>query len=312
MTGPQDARLLEFQRRVEEWSDRKRLKGKSADAIEAFEELNAQSNGLVSPWPELAAYRLAMLLLRRGEGADLERIDVLLTRASRCIQLGPRPLLYLLGVLHRRRLSSKVAEAEVLEQRVDRAFEEARSRTDHRGSRDGEPVRRLQDEVFNMLELAAVFLGREMDDLDGRDGPFGGLGLSQRPGWQILGNSNSRCIIRYPYELAVCEIEAQRERDRSLILVREPAGGAFEYWLPDGDGWCNSRSSPPWIVLRWTLQATPVDATDAANRQTLKRARDWFVEHLGHPWTEGSFSEGLSLGPSPPVMIVTQVSRRGS
>lgn len=312
MSGPQDARLLQFQRGVEESSDRKRLKGKTADAIKAFEELNAQSDGLVSPWPELVAYRLAMLLLRRGESADLRRIDELLTRASRCVQLGPRPLLYLLGVLHRRRLSSEVAEAAVLDQRVDQTFVEARSRCDLRGFREGEPDRRLQDDVFNMIELAAVFLGREMDDLEGRDGPFGCLGFSQRPGWRILGNSDNGSTIRYPYELAVCEVEGQRERDQSLFLVRELTGGAFSYWLPDGEGWCNARSNPPWIALRWALQATPVDETDAANRQTLKRARDWFQEQLGHPWIEGSLSEGLRVGPSPRVMFVTQVSRRGS
>lgn len=321
MTDARDVDLSTFKKRVSEWSDHKRLVGQTDRAVAVFEQLAAESersSAIVSPWPELVAYRLAMLLLRRGPSADLARVDALLERAQECEALGPRPLLYLLGVLHRRRLASTPHAAAELDRRLDRTFEAASLKTLARQSAGNWSAHRLQDDVFNQLELAAVFLGRDMQDLEGRDGPFGALGLDERVSWRIVESGpGARSLIRYPSSaLAVCEVEARRSFDPSLFLIREEEErGHFSYWLPGGEGWIRDTTSPPWTALEWALAIKAPPAVDQApastNRQTLKRAREWFTECLGVPLIEGSLSDGLTLPPSPPILFVTRMSRRG-
>lgn len=301
-----------FEDEVQDLSNKKLMREGTEVAIAGFERLLERSEEGVSPWPQLAAYRLAMLYLRRGAGADLARVDALLSRASECRALGPLPRLYLMAVLHRRRLSVKGSERATLDDRIDLVFQIAREElAQRRGPGRDELDPRLQDGVFNMLELAGLFLGRDLSDLEGRDGPFADLGLIASKAFRIYDSADpSRPDLRYPYTLAVCEVEALAERDPGLLLVRDDPKevGQRHYRLPGQRGWTRATESPPWEVLLWALTGLRRETSTEAQRQTMRRARRWFEEHLGHGLIEGSASEPM-LAPSARVLFVTRVSR---
>lgn len=301
-----------FEDEVLDLSHKKLVRGGTEEAIERFERLLERSGEAVAPWPQLAAYRLAMLYLRRGAGADLARADALLSQAAECGALGPLPRLYLMAVLHRRRLSVKGSERATLDDRIDLVFQISREQlAQRRGPGRDELDPRLQDGVFNMLELAGLFLGRDLSDLEGRDGPFADLGLIAPTHFRIYDSGDpSRRDLRYPYTLAVCEVEALAERDPELVLVRDDpkGGGQRHYRLPGQRGWTRATDSPPWEVLLWALTGLRRETSSEAERQTMRRARRWFEDHLGHELIEGSASEP-TLAPSPRVLFVTFVSR---
>jgi hypothetical protein len=106
-----EARRTEVDRLLRDCTDSKLLRGGTPIATEyaerAYKFASAEPE-LPAPWPQLAAYRLAHLILRGAPtGDDLDRADQLLARAAGGVKhggsnpLGPLPLVYRLAVLHR-------------------------------------------------------------------------------------------------------------------------------------------------------------------------------------------------------------------
>jgi hypothetical protein len=210
--------------------DQKVLARGSARALEHARKAYRLANDeprLATPWPQLAAYRLAMLQLRTRE-CSFEEVDELLAQAAGGIaptnrsQIGPLPLIYRLAVL-KLRLDQCGAKPNSKERRtllaaVDDTFGMIRSTLARRA--DYEDKAPLQNTIFNMLELAALFLRRPPADWETLEG----LGSFERFGatevWRLIGTSELISQVRYTRALAEVELEARGAEEPKAILFK--------------------------------------------------------------------------------------------
>ena len=102
-----DKRRNDVASSIEEATIGKLSCGETAEATDEIEKAYKKATEepiIDSPWPEVAAYRLAHLMLRKGDltEPELRRADQLFKEAdSTNATLGPWPLIYRLATLHR-------------------------------------------------------------------------------------------------------------------------------------------------------------------------------------------------------------------
>lgn len=228
--GLTKSEVAERRRQIDELlhncTDKKLLRGMGDDAMDWAEKayrLAKDDPELSESWRrKLAAYRLAHLILRnRPQGDELHRADELLADAGGDTDiLGPMPRLYRLAVLHRLTLDCPEDERERYRRRLGEAFELASKSVDSwfkkpEGDQPkGEGDRRaadskqgpLQDGLFNMLELAAYFLGFPYKSLEGKGGPFRDLMLGP-DSWEVVGTALDAQGVKMPRQLACAELE---------------------------------------------------------------------------------------------------------
>ena len=109
MQTESEARQAEVDELLRKCTDAKLLLGGTGAAIEHAErayELANTDPALPAPWPQLAAYRLAHLILRQNPTEELlyeanELFEKASGGTSDNAPLGPMPRLYWLAVLHR-------------------------------------------------------------------------------------------------------------------------------------------------------------------------------------------------------------------
>jgi hypothetical protein len=307
---PEDAeieqRRIKVSQLLQECTDAKLLKGGSSHALEKAIEahkLATREPDLLTPWPQLTAYRSAHLMLRgRASKADLVEADRLLALATGegghapANLLGPLPRLYRLAVLHRIWLSETSDSArERTRNTLRTVFDRARAEVltpsagsprqttvSARGPRGGP----IQDTGFNLLELAAYFLGEDYSPLEG-------LGLSDeelhRPSiaWYLVGPDPAICRVSVLERLAVAELEARGQQHCDAILFKLPNHPGEPVWKRASDpGWkrisddhlrllaavlSDPQISPKELKLR-VVQVETTDR-DAYYRQAVKRLR---------------------------------------
>ena len=196
--------------------------GAALDAARRAYELAVSDPALPAPWPQLTAYRLGHLILRRTPNEEqLHEADELFARASGGAvsdaesPLGPMPRLYRLAILHRLSRPINAAGASVTAGQLELVFNRARSDierwlstqvTEPEGDRRPHQKGPIQDGVFNMLELAAYFLGAKYELLEGLSGPYSDLMLGPNA-WIVVGTGSTIAGLRMPRQLAFAELE---------------------------------------------------------------------------------------------------------
>lgn len=162
-------------------TDLKRLYHQSAEAEQYLREADAivDSYDLPRPWPQLVSYRLSHVLLRRAKSQnDFHDIDQLLAIASGVNCLGPLPRLYRLAVLSRLGKTHKEMKntvSQLINQIDYYADDEIHEKEENEHY---ERLTTLQNNFFNMLELAVYFTGYPYEGFEGK----GLLGLGMRRG----------------------------------------------------------------------------------------------------------------------------------
>ena len=259
MSNTVENRRSEIDKLLRQCVDEKLLRGGRQRALELASkayQLATESPAVPYPWPQLAAYRLAHLLLRSEDSDDkLSEIDFLLELAcnvpgnATTSALGPLPYLYRLAVLHRRCLA-KTRHKHPPSPELQDAFEQARNAV-QRGFTNAEisPSRSplahdrgsVQRELFNLLELAAYFLGAEYAPLEGL-GAIDVGNLNRDKSWFLVGPDPVISTVQYSRELAMAELEARGREHPGAILIRLLPTGTTEVReaecrMADGDDW---------------------------------------------------------------------------
>jgi hypothetical protein len=175
-------------------------------AEEAY-KLATEPTRIDDPWPQLAAYRLAHLILRSAPTSDrLKCAENLLWEASRDI-LGPMPRLFQLAVLIRMKTLASHEDAtklDLLNQQITTAFAKAKEgiqRVRTSGLTETQAEVPIQGSMLNLLEMAAYAIGHPYNGLEGLKDSFGDLRLSD-PSWFLIGKPPRNPKIRYPKKVA--------------------------------------------------------------------------------------------------------------
>ena len=204
--------------------DQKLLRGGTANAITKARDAYARATSkppLPSPWPQLAAYRLAHLCMRADDLSveSLREIDGLFSKASHANRLGPLPLIYHLAILSRLKLAlTERPEKDVVTAKITEAFEKAVQeirRTNFSSGQLPEQPITLQSAAFNLLELACYFLGTPYRTLEGLAG-LDYLDALRRGRWFIVGRGIQRIFMTE--ELARCEFESRASTDEYVLI----------------------------------------------------------------------------------------------
>jgi hypothetical protein len=279
-------------RLLDECTDAKRLAGRTEAArvmAEKAYEL-ATRDELPAPWPQLAAYRLAHLLLREGAGADLVRADTLLAEASgsgdgpAADVLGPMPRIYRLAVMHR--LNAPEKQIRALYGKARESIRRFQSGIDYQGQRGS-----IQDCLFNMLELATYFLGIPYK-LEGEGSAFSGLELGKND-WYLVASGENLSGIRMPGPLARSELESRARRSPdALVFVLEENRPRWR--IARQSGWADANADQLRLVACLLLGGgawstinlhehvlKTMEFKESRFRKVKQRLNESFVE-LGH------------------------------
>lgn len=179
---------------------------------------------LPGPWAALAAYRLALVELRRPlEPHQLERVIELLDQAASSDLLGPWPALYRLAALSR-----LGADREVLA--VDARRVQALAQAAARGSADrawGLLGATAGGRAEAMVEFFGLSLGLEIEPETSRR-PL--VGAYHPYDWQLVGSAIGPHPRSLPRQLAIAEFEAYQAREgasEQLFFVLPAQGTAW-------------------------------------------------------------------------------------
>lgn len=242
-----EQRRIEVHQLLQECGNEKLLRGAFDRAVEKGKlalKLAMQPPVLPSPWPEVAHYRVAHLLLRgRDRTERLAQISEHLrlgasdhaTAAGHV--LGPLPHIYRMAVLH---LMARHAQDDParLRQEIDRAYQcaqDAMRFTLRPPDTTAEPCLRgpLQNEAFNLLELAVYLLELPYDPLTGLgrrelDAEFPGSG------WVLVGPSPQISRVEMSETFAWAELESRGAQCQDALLLKLPAEGEAQWRTPGG------------------------------------------------------------------------------
>lgn len=199
--------------------------GRALEKAEEAYRLSTEPTEIDGPMPQLAAYRLAHLILRSAPKDErLDRAEVLLSKASSDV-LGPVPRLFRVAVLIRMKSLASPADTariERLDRSINAAFakaEEGIAKLRMHGPTKPQAAVGIQDGLFNLLEMAAYATGKPYEGLEGLGDPLGDLHLSDRS-WFLIGSSRQRSKLLYPEEFAFEELDAIGKRFPEAILFR--------------------------------------------------------------------------------------------
>ena len=166
-------------------------------------------------WKAEASYRYAHLLFRKSQLAkeELEEIFAYFDAAAQDDCLGPLPRIYQLPVL--RRLEAIASEHEkhhykqLLIEAWERSIEAFRKEKAHE-------QKVIQNQSFNLLELAAYFLDLSLDQALG----LGALEKFRSPDcWKVIGENIPEYDYSEPFARSVFESELNSLKDTLLIVL---------------------------------------------------------------------------------------------
>ena len=186
-------RRQEVAQLLKQGTNSKLLRGGTEIALPKIKEayrLAIATPTLPPPWPQLAAYRLAHLLLRSNANSELQRVNELFQEATSDNCLGPVPQIYYLAALQRIKIASdNQEECRKIDGQIQEVFQKAyrgvrqllaNQRRDEEGTEEPPERSLLQEGRLNLLELATYFLGLTYEPLEGVGGPYGDLLLGDQ------------------------------------------------------------------------------------------------------------------------------------
>lgn len=246
---------------LKEGSDLKLLYEKTEEALEILRKakliVDQSTPPLSVPWPQLVNYRLAHVLMRgASDESELEEIDELLADAIKAKCLGPLPRLYRLAVMHRLKcplnqlqsvfkpLIEEIAYYNEEDGDQDRCNSEEHERHDR--------LTALQNNFFNMLELAAYFTGYPYNGFEGK-------GRIHEPKSEItlrsLNVRHSRLKDREPYSDLLCKFKSWNLYGTVTGLATVDYPGDFVLEELE-ERMKNNDIKPPCIVFRISSNRT--------------------------------------------------------
>jgi hypothetical protein len=235
-----EERRSEVHRLLKGCVDQKLLRGGTSEAISQARRaysLATDPPSLPAPWPQLAAYRLAHLLMRVADLSvmSLREIDNLFAEASCGNRLGPSPYIYQIAVLSRLKSAlDEGSEKDGVSERIRLAFEQAvgKIRQTHLLARD-RPQQRvaLQSAEFNLLEFAGYFLGAPYQPLEGL-ASLDFLDPLWIGRWFIVGPGIERIFMTK--ELASCEFQARASKGQYVLIELDNEVAKWGLSSPDG------------------------------------------------------------------------------
>jgi hypothetical protein len=307
--------------------DQKLLRGGTKDAIAYAQQAYkiAKVNNVPSPWPEIAAYRLAHLKMRSSaiDCDALREIDSLFAEASRSDRVGPIPLIYRLAVLHRLILAlidkKEISQVEVQFEEVYRkALGLLRSTQYGSESLKGDRIER-QSAAFNMLEFAAYMSGRSYDDSLEGVSVLSPMDSFRKGSWSVVGkNIDQICMTE---KMARWEFDERAAKNPELVLIELVNDEEAHIRLSGDQEWNPVNSDQAKLIL--TLLQSPdisridlerkVVGTDGENpsgrfRQVKKRLRTKLQEITGNSSFE--VFEGDHLRNDVPILGLMRHSTR--
>jgi hypothetical protein len=154
--------------------DNKLAKGGAEDAIRyarrAYEEATRHPK-LANPDPQLTAYRLGHLLMRKTKVTSelIEETVGLFEEAAAARELGPLPKIYMISALNRQLTLPQTdnGRKKILNEMNRILGEAARELRRTKHSRTKPELSIIQDYTFNMLELAAYMASLPYQELEG-------------------------------------------------------------------------------------------------------------------------------------------------
>jgi len=266
-----EERRSDVYRLLTECVDQKVLRGGTALAIEKATiayQLATERPALFAPWPQLAAYRLAHLKLRTGDlgVATLHEIDGLLSEASQYDVLGPLPIIYHLAVLSRLHVEAgNASQRRRIKNRIETTHQKAIQEVRRRSLSIAPSIEHkvaLQDATFNLLELAAYFLGLSYDALEGL-AALDSMDPMKKGRWFLMGQGIERILMTE--ELARCEFESRTKPDKCILIELNDNGAR---WGTSADGCAGLEETNPEFakLVLWACSAAPLSAKDLRRR----------------------------------------------
>lgn len=314
MDHKREQRRVEVQRLLNKGSEAKLQRhqtAKARDVLKRAYDLAIEEPVLERPWPQLAAYRYAHMLLRlepKSE-ADLSEIDHLFVEAAKAKSLSALPSLYRLAVVDRLRRVSTVDEKY-----VKASFELCcQSVREHLASHGRGDKFRLQHGLVNMLELAGYFLGLPLDALEGIADNGGG----SMDHWYLVGPDPVIAKVNFSREHALEELDARQETNRQACVFCLPAEGD-PWWRqsPNTNLRKLRENTARLLVARLCARnARPREAlgeeTSPENaRQALKRFKEDLAELTGRNTDDFQGTEPGSIGLPPDFVVYGAISER--
>ena len=210
--------------------------GKATEAgllIERALQLSVEPEPLPGPWSAFAAYRLALVQLRRNlEPTELERVVEHLEQAARSELFGPWPSLYRLAALARLDVPREtLAEGMRRVRELTQAGARGRAHGE-RGLLGSNAGRRAE----TMLEFFGLCVGIELDVEHGLSRRLATLeGEAYR--WVLVGTSFGPRSPKLPRSLAVAEFQAYQAQgqEEGQLYFALPAHGTAWMSLADGE-----------------------------------------------------------------------------
>jgi hypothetical protein len=251
-------------------SNLKRLRGGADESRRELQQLYDQATeaGVPQPWLALCAYRLAHLVMW-SPNPDYEEADALFVEAGRAKCLGPRPHVYRLAAAARARaaLGQTLSDSEVRRE-FDRAIQALRKL---RSTKHHNP--RVQDEVFNLLELAAYFTNAPLDELSGLGDYAGGRTGAHDRNHQRRDDSFV-IVTNDPISATVACTRAVAEEELEARAVQDPEALCFELaedsarWKPPGQAdWV--QKDHRWLRLLTVAAIDPEPTAEDLRRRVM-------------------------------------------
>lgn len=277
--------------------------GQSAEAIlEKARDLAMVDPRLPFPIPELAAYRLSQVLMRKARTKkDLQRIDRLLAFAlertgNSADGFGPLGVMPLcLRVIVQIRLSGadgndRMKAITALMQKGLHALGIERRRATG--------AEAVQSHDFNLLELTVYMAGMDYDPLEGIGISLGPFGREVDASWIVTGSAGDIRPVRMPQDYAWAEVKDRVQSANAHFGYIAGTGHDFVVW-PRGKGAFDvERVTSPHLGLVPGLCVAAqrkrlVRPGDEENvRVYLGRLKKLIAERLGRSVEETIVSEG--------------------
>lgn len=186
--------------------------------LERAYALTRRPDRLHAPWPAVTAYRLAHALLNTGPDAGgLSRVVTLFDEATAFGHLGPWPHVFGLAARHRTNATDADLQAAFV-----RAFESYRSWVAKEPLQTGATaagvhLQTARTDLFNLLDLAACFIGADRS-------PLRGHGLRHD-----LPGSDSPClVIAHPSGGAIALAPSVARAELDVLRTEHPEAVAFD------------------------------------------------------------------------------------
>ncbi|KAA5543068.1 hypothetical protein FYK55_12315 [Roseiconus nitratireducens] len=272
------AELVQVRQAIEETNEAKLIYDDLAGVTNLARETYLKARTLHRPWPQLAAYRLAHLLMRSEDRTheillEAEKLFAEASDASTQTQLlGAMPLIYRMAALH-------LLDGPDAQEKIADLFDLAIRVLDRQGTlQERETLRNLphaavtplQRSNFNLLELASYLLNLPYAKISGLGTPL--LDPFEWEGsWTLRSNTIELPERRCSLAFAEAEIEGLLEKYPGAVgfrLSRERA----EWWNRDNHSWENGNGDQL-LILAKLLEKFRSDDFAAIQRELVPGGR---------------------------------------